>query len=147
MVWRAFDPPLAGLWPPYGGLVSGGLVTGGLVSRRACGRRANVRTPGKCLVGEMSGFPSYYSRRSQRPNRLFILANMVENVNCGQWNLNMPKYNPQIALPLDDSGPPPKAWFPGLTRVHNPNGISISLDVCTGLTLVTNTNRQTTLQR
>ena len=28
MVWRAFDPPLAGLWPPYGGLVSGGLMSG-----------------------------------------------------------------------------------------------------------------------
>jgi len=43
--WRTFDPPLAGLWLPCGGLLSGGLVTGGLVSRRACGRRACVRTP------------------------------------------------------------------------------------------------------
>jgi len=57
--WRAFDPPLAGLWPPCGGLLSGGLVTGGLVSRRAC-----VRTPSASLC--KNGWTDQDTVRSER---------------------------------------------------------------------------------
>ena len=32
---------------------------------------------------------------------------------------------PKITLPLGGSGPPPKTWFFGPTRAHNPNGISV----------------------
>jgi len=42
---------------------------------------------------------------------------------------------------------PSNAWFPGPTRVLNPNGISIGAAVFAGLTSVTDrqTDRQTTL--
>jgi len=49
------------------------------------------------------------------------------------------------------SGPPSNTWFPGPTRVLNPNGISIGSAIFAGLTSVTDrqtqrqTNRQTTL--
>jgi len=35
------------------------------------------------------------------------------------------------------SGPPSNTWFPGLTRVLSPNGISIGSAVFAGLTSVT----------
>jgi len=46
------------------------------------------------------------------------------------------------------SGSYPNKWFLGLTRVHNPNGISIGSAAFAGLTVVTNrqTNRQTDTQ-
>jgi len=45
---------------------------------------------------------------------------------------------PKLPLPLGGSWLPPNTWFLGPTQVHNPNGISISLAVFAGLTLVTN---------
>jgi len=45
------------------------------------------------------------------------------------------------ALSHGGSGPPSNTWFPGPTRVLNPNGISIGSTVFAGLTSVT--DRQT----
>jgi len=44
-------------------------------------------------------------------------------------------------------GPQSNTWFPGPTRVLNPNGISIGSAVVAGLTSVTDrqTDRQTTI--
>jgi len=51
----------------------------------------------------------------------------------------------KLPLPIEGSGPHLIQWFPGLTRVLNPNGISISSVVLAGLTSVTDrqTDRQT----
>ena len=38
---------------------------------------------------------------------------------------------------MGGSGTPPNTWFPGLTRVLNPHGISIGSAVFGGLTSVT----------
>jgi len=43
----------------------------------------------------------------------------------------------KIAHSHGRSGPLSNTWFPGLTRVLNPNSISISAAVCAGLTSVT----------
>jgi len=45
--------------------------------------------------------------------------------------------SPKIALSMGRSEPPSNTWFPGPTRVLNPNGISISLAVSAQLTSVT----------
>ena len=51
----------------------------------------------------------------------------------------------KIAPSHGGSGPPSNTWFPGPTRVLNPNGISIASGVFAGLTSVTDrhTDRQT----
>ena len=52
----------------------------------------------------------------------------------------------KLPLNMEDLDPPPSyTWFLWLTRVHNPNGISISSAVFAVLTIVTDrlTNRQT----
>jgi len=56
-------------------------------------------------------------------------------------------FPPKIAPSHGGSGPPSNTWFLGPTRVLNPNGISISAAVFTGLTNMTDqqTDRQTTL--
>jgi len=48
---------------------------------------------------------------------------------------------------MGKSGPPSNTWFPGPTRVLNPNGMSIGSAVLAGLTDVTDrlTDRQTML--
>jgi len=56
-----------------------------------------------------------------------------------QWALLFPK----IAPSDEGYGPPSNTWFPGPTRVLNPNGISIGAAIFAGLTSVT--DRQTTL--
>jgi len=43
----------------------------------------------------------------------------------------------KIALPIGGSGPSSNTWFPGLTGVLNPNGITIGSAVFAGLTSVT----------
>jgi len=62
-----------------------------------------------------------------------------------QWDAPFPlKIAP---FSMGESGLPCNTWFPGPTRVTNPNGISISSAVFAGLTSVTDrqTDRQTTL--
>ena len=51
----------------------------------------------------------------------------------------------KLPLPPGGLGPQANKWFLGPTRVHNPNGISISPVVFAGLTLVS--NRQTHTHR
>jgi len=57
----------------------------------------------------------------------------------------------KLPLPIGGYGPPSNTWFPGPTRILNPNGISIGSAVFTGLTSLTDrltdrqTDRQTTL--
>ena len=48
------------------------------------------------------------------------------------WDAHFPS---QLPLPMGGSGPPSNTWFPGPTRVLNPNGIS-SVVVITQLTNV-----------
>jgi len=55
-----------------------------------------------------------------------------------QWDAPFPL---KIAPSHGESGPPCNTWFPGPTRVTNPNGISIVSAVFAGLTSVT--DRQT----
>ena len=54
-----------------------------------------------------------------------------------------------LPLPMGGSGPPSNTWFPGPTRVHNPNGISIGPAVFAWLTSVTErqTDKQTDTPR
>jgi len=56
-----------------------------------------------------------------------------------QWDAPSPS---KLPIPMGESGPPSNTWFPGPTRVLNPNGILIGSAVFAGLTSVT--NRQTT---
>ena len=49
----------------------------------------------------------------------------------------------KLPLPMRRSGSPSNIWFPGPTRVLNPNGISIASAIFAGLTSVT--DRQTKL--
>ena len=63
--------------------------------------------------------------------------------------MGRPFFQKNCPLPMGGSGPPSNAWFPGYTRVFNPNGISIGSAVSVGLTIVTDrqteqTDRQTT---
>jgi len=55
-----------------------------------------------------------------------------------QWDAPFPSQN--LPLPMDGSGCPSNTWFPGLTRVLNPNGISIGGDILQG-SLVWETDR------
>jgi len=52
---------------------------------------------------------------------------------------NGPPLSPslKIALSHEGSGPPSNTWFPGPTRVLNPNGISVGSAVFAGLSSVT----------
>ena len=50
-----------------------------------------------------------------------------------QWDASFPL---KIAPSHGGSGPPSNTWFLGLTRVLNPNGISIGSAVCAGFTSV-----------
>ena len=58
------------------------------------------------------------------------------------------KFPLKIAPSNGGSGPPSNAWFAGLTRVINPNGIVIGSAVFAGLTSVTDrlTDQQTMLR-
>jgi len=56
-----------------------------------------------------------------------------------------PPLSPRIAPSHGRSGPPSSTWFPGATRVLNPNGISIGSAVFAGLTNVTDRQTETTL--
>jgi len=62
-----------------------------------------------------------------------------------QWDTPFPS---KLLLSMGGSGTPSNTWFPGLTRVFNPNGISIGSAVLAGLTSVTDrqSDRQTTLR-
>ena len=53
----------------------------------------------------------------------------------------------KLPLPIGRFGAPSNMWFPGPTRVHDPNGISIGSAVLAGLTVASDrqTDRQTTL--
>jgi len=60
-----------------------------------------------------------------------------------RWLQNVPiLYNgtplspSKLPIPMGGSGPPSNTWFPGPTRVLNPNGISIASAILAGLTSV-----------
>jgi len=61
-----------------------------------------------------------------------------------QWDASFPL---KISSSHGGSGLPSNTWFPGPTRVLNPNGIDIGAAFFAGLTSVTDrqTDRQTTL--
>jgi len=59
------------------------------------------------------------------------------------FTMGRPFPEKKLPLPMGGSGFPSNTWFPGPSRVLNPNGILIGSAVFAGLTSVT--DRQTTL--
>jgi len=84
--------------------------------------------------------------RTHNPDGIIIGSAVLH-----RWPQNVPKlYNgppfhlpfpSKLPIPTGRLGPPSNMWFPGPTRVLNPNGISIDSAIFAGLTSVT--DRQT----
>ena len=66
------------------------------------------------------------------PRKLPLLVGVVTPI---YFMIPWGRLSPQC--PMGGSGPPSNTWFPGPTRVLNPNGISIGSAVLAGLTSVT----------
>jgi len=83
--------------------------------------------------------------RTHNPNGILIGSAIFAQMTVGcpytlQWDA---PFLQKLPLPMGGSGPPCNTWFPGPTRVLNPNGILIGSAIFAGLTSVT--ERQTTL--